>query len=49
MYNYGTVPHSFVLSRGDVGRYCRRLVRDLKLVFAPYTATDLVVSKIGII
>ncbi|CAJ0964130.1 unnamed protein product, partial [Mesorhabditis belari] len=39
------VPHSFVIYRGEVGRFVHRLVRDLRFVMEPNTAKDLKVRK----
>uniref|UniRef100_A0A915K3M1 Brix domain-containing protein n=1 Tax=Romanomermis culicivorax TaxID=13658 RepID=A0A915K3M1_ROMCU len=38
-------PHSFVFHRGKVGLYVRRLIRDVRRVMEPYTATKLKVLK----
>ncbi|CAJ0585255.1 unnamed protein product, partial [Mesorhabditis spiculigera] len=39
------IPHSFVIYRGEVGRYVQRLVRDVRFIMEPNTAKDLQVRK----
>jgi len=41
---YKNAPHSFMIYRGKVGRYIKELLRDLRLVMEPYTASKL---KVG--
>jgi ribosome biogenesis protein SSF1/2 len=42
---FAKAPHSFIFSRGKVGRVVRQLVRDLRRVYEPYTATNLRVNQ----
>ncbi|XP_060619294.2 suppressor of SWI4 1 homolog [Anolis sagrei] len=42
---YGSVPHSFVFHRGQVGKNLQQLVLDVRKVMLPYTATSLKVRK----
>ncbi|CDW54513.1 Brix domain containing protein [Trichuris trichiura] len=38
-------PHSFIFHRGRVGRLVRQLIRDMRMVFSPFTAPKLQVRK----
>lgn len=38
-------PHSFVIHQGKVGKYARQLVRDVRQVMEPYTASRVKVKK----
>lgn len=38
---YGTVPHSFVFHRGQIGKNVGQLVLDMRQVMRPYTAESL--------
>lgn len=42
---YGTVPHSFVFHRGQIGKNIGQLVADMRRVMGPYTAKSLQVRK----
>ncbi|XP_072531397.1 suppressor of SWI4 1 homolog [Salminus brasiliensis] len=42
---YGTVPHSFVFHRGQIGGNLSQLVMDMRRVMGPYTAKSLKVRK----
>jgi hypothetical protein len=39
-------PHSFIIYRGKVGRYIKELMKDLRHVMEPYTASNLKVSPV---
>ncbi|KAJ8254042.1 hypothetical protein COCON_G00206540 [Conger conger] len=43
--DYGTVPHSFVFHRGQVGKNVAQLVQDMRRVMEPFTAESLKVQK----
>jgi ribosome biogenesis protein SSF1/2 len=34
-------PHSFIIYRGKVGRYIKELMRDLRHLMEPFTASNL--------
>lgn len=34
-------PHSFIIYRGKVGRYMKELMKDLRKVMEPFTASNL--------
>ncbi|KHJ45930.1 brix domain protein [Trichuris suis] len=38
-------PHSFIFHRGRVGRFVRQLIKDLRMVFSPFTAAKLQVRR----
>lgn len=38
---FGSVPHSFVFNRGQVGKNVGQLIRDMRKVMMPYTAESL--------
>uniref|UniRef100_A0AAY5EG84 Brix domain-containing protein n=1 Tax=Electrophorus electricus TaxID=8005 RepID=A0AAY5EG84_ELEEL len=42
---FGSVPHSFVFHRGQIGRNAAQLVTDMRRVMEPYTARSLKVRK----
>ncbi|KAI1884297.1 hypothetical protein AGOR_G00224980 [Albula goreensis] len=42
---YGTVPHSFVFHRGQIGKNITQLVQDMRRVMEPFTAQSLKVRK----
>ncbi|KAM3863744.1 uncharacterized protein ACN63O_011589 [Diretmus argenteus] len=42
---YGTVPHSFVFHRGQIGKNVGQLVLDVRRVMEPFTAESLKVKK----
>ncbi|KAL3319932.1 hypothetical protein Ciccas_001388 [Cichlidogyrus casuarinus] len=42
---YKDAPHSFIFARPGVGTYVKRLAKDMRLIFEPYTATKLMVSR----
>ncbi|XP_068034966.1 suppressor of SWI4 1 homolog isoform X2 [Anomalospiza imberbis] len=42
---FGSVPHSFVFSRGRAGRSLRSLCRDLRRILEPFTARNLQVRR----
>ncbi|XP_070703580.1 suppressor of SWI4 1 homolog [Pempheris klunzingeri] len=42
---YGSVPHSFVFHRGQVGRNVAQLIDDMRRVMEPYTAESLKIRK----
>ncbi|KAJ0001267.1 hypothetical protein NQD34_006287 [Periophthalmus magnuspinnatus] len=42
---YGTVPHSFVFHRGQIGKNVSQLILDVRKVMKPYTAEGLKVRK----
>uniref|UniRef100_A0A667W8F9 Peter pan homolog n=1 Tax=Myripristis murdjan TaxID=586833 RepID=A0A667W8F9_9TELE len=42
---YGTVPHSFVFHRGQIGKNVGQLVLDMRQVMRPYTAESLKIRK----
>ncbi|XP_053226499.1 suppressor of SWI4 1 homolog isoform X2 [Podarcis raffonei] len=42
---FGSVPHSFVFHRGRVGKNLQQLIRDVRRVMQPYTASSLKVRK----
>ncbi|XP_029440401.1 uncharacterized protein LOC115080399 [Rhinatrema bivittatum] len=42
---FGSVPHSFVFHRGQVGKTVQQLVLNMRRVMEPYTATTLKVQK----
>ncbi|KAJ8251344.1 hypothetical protein GJAV_G00220340 [Gymnothorax javanicus] len=43
--DYGTVPHSFVFHRGQIGKNVAQLVQDMRRVMEPFTAESLKVRK----
>uniref|UniRef100_W5MKP2 Peter pan homolog n=1 Tax=Lepisosteus oculatus TaxID=7918 RepID=W5MKP2_LEPOC len=43
--DYGSVPHSFVFHRGQIGKNIHQLVEDMRRVMEPYTAETLKVRK----
>ena len=42
-------PHSFVFSKGKVGRYVRQLVKDVRSIMDPFTASKLKVKRQNIL
>lgn len=38
---FGSVPHSFVFNRGQVGKNVGQLIQDMRQVMLPYTAESL--------
>lgn len=38
---FGSVPHSFVFNRGQVGKNVGQLIQDMRKVMMPYTAESL--------
>ncbi|KAM9493489.1 suppressor of SWI4 1 homolog [Clarias gariepinus] len=42
---YGSVPHSFVFHRGQIGKSVEQLMMDMRRVMEPYTAQSLKVRK----
>ena len=42
---YSRAPHTFVINRGAVGKNVSRLVRDMRRVMEPFTASQL---KVGV-
>ncbi|XP_071776769.1 suppressor of SWI4 1 homolog [Centroberyx gerrardi] len=42
---YGTVPHSFVFHRGQIGKNVGQLVQDVRRVMEPFTAESLKIRK----
>ncbi|MGH0148523.1 UNVERIFIED_CONTAM: hypothetical protein FKN15_024215 [Acipenser sinensis] len=43
--DFGTVPHSFVFHRGQIGKNVSQLIVDMRRVMEPYTAESLKVRK----
>lgn len=43
------IPHSFVMHRGNVGKYVLQLEMDLRHVMEPYTASNLKVNKKNVV
>ena len=42
---YKNAPHSFVIYRGKVGRHIKELMKDIRRIMEPYTASKLQVCN----